>query len=406
MSTRVWRAVRAVLAGLVVTAALAPTPARAAAAPAPARIETFDVATRLVDPSSPGGILQKRRTSPRVHVLLPEGYDDHPGERYPVLWLLHGANGGTDSWLSSIKKLAAGLPAVIVMPDGGQFGMYMDWWNGGTRGGPAWATFHLQVLRQKIEERYRIRPERRWHAIAGISMGGQGALRYAALLPGYFGSVAGFSAALPNMRTPEAEVGLGVLTSAGGAVGVTYDAVYGPPTAPYARGTNPQDLVTNYEHSRIFLTSGLGAHCPQDPIPQTLAIDTITETFIHLQQGPFAAAARNAGADVTPQTTCGSHTFGVWDRAFAAARAWGFFEPVPEAPHRWTYRTIATTGEAWGLRFRFAQPPSNVVVLRRAGDALRVSGHGRLELRGPEGCHVELDLPYDGRLPAACSSPV
>ena len=31
-------------------------------------------------------------------------------------------------------------------------------------------------------------------------------------------------------------------------------------------------------------------------------------------------------------TTCGVHTFGVWDRAFAAARAWGFFKPVPERP--------------------------------------------------------------------------
>src|SRR3546814_7766171 len=75
------------------------------------------------------------------------------------------------------------------MPDGGVFGMYMDWWNGGRREGPAWASYHLDVLRQTIDDRYNIRPGRRWHAIGGISMGGQGALRYAALLPGYFGSV-------------------------------------------------------------------------------------------------------------------------------------------------------------------------------------------------------------------------
>src|SRR5262245_48494014 len=40
------------------------------------------------------------------------------------------------------------------MPDGGQFGMYVDWWNGGVRGAPAWATYHLQVLRQEIERRF------------------------------------------------------------------------------------------------------------------------------------------------------------------------------------------------------------------------------------------------------------
>ena len=69
-------------------------------------------------------------------MLLPDGYRDHPRRRYPVLWLLHGANGGTDTWIPGIKTLAAGLPAVIVMPDGGKFGMYTDWWNGGRRGHP------------------------------------------------------------------------------------------------------------------------------------------------------------------------------------------------------------------------------------------------------------------------------
>lgn len=400
MSRKIWRWLAPLLAGLVAVGGLAPAPARAAEEPSAARVETFDVPTPLVDPASPGGVLEKRRANPRVNVLLPEGYDDDPDRRYPVLWLLHGANGGTDTWLPGITKLLDGLPAVVVMPDGGKFGMYTDWWNGGARGDPAWATFHLQVLRQKIEERYRIRPERRWHAIAGISMGGQGALRYGAMLPGYFGSIAGLSAALPNMRSPEGVVGLLALTAAGG---VTYDAVWGPPTGAYARGTNPQDLVSNYEHSRIFLTSGLGVNCPADPIrPEAIWLDTITETFIHLQQAPFTVAARGAGADVTAQTTCGSHTFGVWDRAFPEVRKWGLFEPVPEAPTSWTYRTIATTGEAWSFRFRFTEPPANVVVLQRAGTILRVSGRGRLELSGPEGCRLELDLPYQGRLPKAC----
>ena len=89
------------------------------------------------------------------------------------------------------------------MPDGGVFGMYTDWWNDGARGNPAWATYHLRVLRREIERRYPIRAGRRWHAIGGISMGGQGTLRYAAMLPGYFGSAAGFSAALPDTQIPD-----------------------------------------------------------------------------------------------------------------------------------------------------------------------------------------------------------
>ena len=389
--------------GLLALGLLALAPVRAEAAPSPERIDTFDVPTPLVDTTSPGGIVAKRRSAPRVHVLVPEGYDDHPDREYPVLWLLHGANGGSDTWLKPVSSIVKDLGAVVVMPDGGVFGMYMDWWNGGARGGPAWATFHLQVLRQRIEEQYRIRPGRQWHAIAGISMGGQGALRYAALLPGYFGSVAGLSAALPDMRTFEAQGGIAVLPAGAGATGVTYDAIWGPENGAYAKGNNPMDLVANYEHTRMFLTSGNGVHCYQDPTsPNALVLDTITETFLHLQQRPFAAAARGAGADVTAQSTCGSHTFGVWDRAWPEVREWGFFEPVPEDPWRWTYETVATTGEVWGLRFRFAEPPASVVTMRRVGSRLTVSGHGQLELTGSGGCRMALELPYDGTLPTAC----
>lgn len=367
-----------------------------------ATIDTFELPTALVDPSTPGGKLEAGRTAPRVHVLLPPGYHDHPDRRYPVLWLLHGANGGTDTWLPGIAELAAGFPGIIVMPDGGLFGMYMDWWNGGARGAPAWATFHLAVLRRTIEERYRIRPERRWHAIGGISMGGQGALRYAAMLPGYFGTVATFSAAAPDIQAVEVQGAIGLLAAAGQTYGATYEAIFGSSHGEYAEGYNPRALVPNLGHTRIYLSSGWGIHCPEDPIPATFAIDTITEAGLHLQQAPFSVAARRAGAQVTAVTTCGSHTFGVWDRAIPAALEWGLFAPVPEAPERWRYRTIATSGEMWGLRFRFDEPPPAVVDFERFGPILTATGSGTVVIDGPIGCSVRLTLPVEQQLPAAC----
>ena len=379
---------------------------RATAEPEPsaARLESFEMPGPPVDPTLPGGRLPGRRTVPKVNVLLPAGYDTSPGARYPVLWLLHGANGGADSWKADLQTVLAGVDAVIVMPDGGMFGMYTDWWNDGHRGAPAWATQHLVHLREEVEQRYRIRDGRRWHALAGISMGGQGALRYAALLPGYFGSVAALSAALPDIQTVDMQVGLAALMAAGSVQGVEYERVWGPPSGAYAQGNSPAALLPNYEHTRVFLVAGNGVSCPQDPIrgADSLLVDTITETGIHLQQRRFASALRAAGVDVTDSIECGIHTFGVWERAWPVVRAWGFFERVPDRPTSWTYRTIAAAGEAWGLQYRFAAPPSEVVELRRAGDVLSVTGTGRLDVRGPEGCRLTLALPFAGKLPPSC----
>jgi len=376
--------------------ALAPVEARGA------ELQTFELPSDLVDASTPGGMLEDGRTVPKVHVLLPDGYRADSKRGYPVLWLIHGANGGTDTWIPGIITLAAGFPGIVVMPDGGQFGMYMDWWNGGVRGAPAWSTYHLQLLRQEIERRFPIRRGRRWHAIAGISMGGQGTLRYAAMLPGYFGSAVGFSAAFPDMQSDVPVVGLGLLPVPNLGGRTVYEAIFGAADSAFAEGNSPQALAANYDHLRLYLTSGDGVNCPQDPVTPGIALDAATESLINAQQEPFAAAVRAAGADVTTVTTCGVHTFGVWDRAFAAAREWGFFEPVPERPRRWIYRTVATEGEMWGLRFRFAAPPSTVARFERSGRKLAATGSGTVEIRGRRGCRFNAELPFERQLPPAC----
>ena len=368
----------------------------AAASASAGQVETLALPSPLVDTSTPGGKIAKG-TVPHVNVLLPDGYDaDRP---YPVLWLLHGANGGTDNWLPGVTKLLDGLGAIVVMPDGGRLGMYTNWWNGGQRGGPAWASYHLNVVRKEVERRYEIRSNRRWHAIGGISMGGQGTLRYAAMLPGYFGTAFGLSAAVPDMQSEAAQVGI---AAAGGSSNVSYEQIFGPPSGTWAEGNSPQALVTNLGHTRIYLTSGNGTPCPQDPMTDTFALDVVTETFINEQQVPFANAARAEGADVTELTTCGVHTFGVWDRAFPGVRAWGLFKRVPKAPSEWTYRTIATKGEMWGLRFRFAEPPAEVIEFERSAQTLSGAGSGDVRIRGGRGCRMDLALPFEMRLPAAC----
>lgn len=378
---------------------VAVVPAGTAVAESAQRLESFELASPLIDTSAPGALLPGGRTVPKVNVLLPAGYDTHRDRAYPVLWLLHGANNGADKWASNIEELAAGMDAVIVMPDGGTIGMYMDWWHNGARTNPAWATYHTRLLKDTVESRYRIRPERRWHAIGGISMGGQGALRYAGLLPGYFGSVVGFSAALPNMQAAEVQLGLAVLGLVNGA---GYRRIFGSPVGAHAAGNNPTALAGNYEHTRMYLTSGNGINCPQDPVLPSFPGDVAIEALINVQQGFFAHTARAAGADVTTRTTCGVHTFGVWDRAFVAAREWGFFEPVAQAPSDWTYRTVAAEGEMWVMDYEFTAPPSAVATFVRSGDTLSATGSGEVRISGPGTCRMTVTLPFSQALPADC----
>jgi len=181
----------------------------AAAAPAgAARIVTLTTTSKFVDPAKvqfngppPGA--PDRPPALRVNVFLPDGYDK--GGRFPVLFLLHGHGDSYDHWASpyrgDIEDVARGFPGVIVMPEGAQ-GWYANWWNDGRRAEPAWERYHLDELIPLIEKKFRIRAGRRWHAIAGLSMGGEGAMYYASQRPGYFGSAGSFSGAI-SIQRPE-----------------------------------------------------------------------------------------------------------------------------------------------------------------------------------------------------------
>ena len=118
----------------------------------------------------------------------------------------------------------------------------------------------------------------------------------------------------------------------------------------------------------------------------------------------FASGAAGVlGALHTEWAALGSlAVFGAALQAFAAAREWSFFEPVPERPRRWVYRTVATEGEMWGLRFRFAAPPTAVARFERAGNKLTATGSGTVEISGRRGCRFGVELPFERRLPPSC----
>src|SRR4051794_30948124 len=289
-----------------------------------------------------------------VNVLLPDGYDR--SRRYPVLYLLHGHGDSYWSWFASgngdLAHTAAGFPGIVVMPEGGQ-GWFADWFGGGRRGAPGWESYHLRELIPLVEKRLPIRRGRRWHAIAGLSMGGEATMYYASQRPGYFGSAAAFSPPV-SIQRPEWPAGFNTQ-------GQDYETVFGPVDGSYATGHNPLALVGNLRSTRLFM--GVGDGVPASPDDFDNVFGQVAERELRMHAEEFVAAARRTGADVTYDPRPGVHDWPYWRQYLRDALAWGLFKPVPAAPRSWTYRTVAPVAVAAGHRPRLAAPPGRVAVL-------------------------------------------
>jgi len=381
------------------------------AAPAAAqRIVTWEDSrvgeSRFVDPAAvpegsynePPGV-EERPNALRANVYLPPGYRAQGKRRYPVLFLLHGQGDAYDSWINpengDLLRTAAGFPGIIVMPEGDR-GFYANWWNAGRRGAPAWERYHLDQLIPLVERRLRIRRGRRWHAIAGLSMGGEGAIFYASQRPGYFGSAASFSGPL-SIQRPTYQ------NAFEAATGQDREALFGDPVAQefYWAGHNAIELVENLRQTRLYVAAGNGVPDPSSPDELANGFGQAAEAELGQHAAEFAAAAADAGAPVTYEPHQGIHDWPYWRGDLANAIDWGLFERPPAPRKRWRYETVATVGTAWGIRFRFASPPEELVSFEREGRTLGASGSGTVRLRTPNDCRIESPVPFEFRLPRA-----
>lgn len=128
----------------------------------------------------------------KYRVLLPEGYE-RSGDQYRALYLLHGLTGDYMDWSTrtDLARLARGLPLVIVMPDGEN-----AWYTNAADKGPRFEDYIVDDLVKDVESKYRVIRSRYGRAIAGLSMGGYGALKIGLKRPGTFVAAGGFSSAL------------------------------------------------------------------------------------------------------------------------------------------------------------------------------------------------------------------
>jgi len=147
--------------------------------------------------SLPSKILKMDR---KYAIYLPPDYETSQ-RSYPVLYLLHGAGDDQTGWVQfgevltiADKAILAGeaTAMIIVMPDAntGKRGYVND-----VKGEWRYEDFFFQEFMPFIESTYRIKPDKRYRAVAGLSMGGEGTFIFALHHPELFSAACPLSAA-------------------------------------------------------------------------------------------------------------------------------------------------------------------------------------------------------------------
>lgn len=143
-------------------------------------------------------------------VYLPPCYETSVRD-YPVLYLLHGSGDDQTGWVQfgEIMHIAdkailegSATPMIVVMPDAntGQRGYFNS-----IKGDWLYEDFFFEEFMPFVEKAYRIRKEKRYRAIAGLSMGGGGTFVYALRHPELFSSACPLSASCGPLNMEDME---------------------------------------------------------------------------------------------------------------------------------------------------------------------------------------------------------
>jgi S-formylglutathione hydrolase FrmB len=329
-----------------------------------------------------------------VYVLLPVGYDPRGKTRYPTLYLIHGAAGTYLDWINAgnaqqiIDQTSQQdrLPAFItVMPDAGVWGFYSDWYGSDLDGmpnpPPAWTTYHIGELIPWIDGHYRTTATRNTRAIAGLSMGGFGAISYAARFPELFVSAATFSGAVDNdvyyPYGPTYLSGLAPVFSGG----QFNQCVWGDEITQdvHWRGNNPTYLADSLAYTDLYITVGGG------DTATTIANDPIEQTCYYMSKDLVAALDRYGIKHTDDFYGGGSHAWSYWQAdltRYLPMMTQSFAHPPltpPSGP--FAIRSILPSFSAWGWTFTTDHEVTEFTYLTDVSlNGLVVMGSGTLQV--------------------------
>ncbi len=232
-------------------------------------------------------------------IYLPPGYDDSDRE-YPVVYLLHGYTDEEWAWiqfgevqLASDRAIADRTipPMIIVMPDGG-----VTWYINDHNNDYPYEDMFIQEFIPFIEKTYRIRPQKEFRGISGLSMGGYGALMYSMRYHHLFAACAAFSAGVMTeeevRNMPQQQ----------------YDRMFG---RLFGAGLSGDARLTDHykDHSPIHLAETM----PADSLKQVrYYLDCGDDDFLYRGNSALHVVLRNREIPHEYRVRDGSHSWIYW----------------------------------------------------------------------------------------------
>lgn len=167
------------------------TPAPEIPQPAAARIDTLSIPSPSMNKSIP------------ALAILPSDYFENENERFPVVYLLHGATGAYVNWSLEVPELgeyASNMDLIIICPDGGFTSWYID---SPIDPDSQYETHITDEVIPFVDSVYRTKTQADQRAITGLSMGGHGGLYLGARNPDLFGAAGSMSGGVDIRPFPD-----------------------------------------------------------------------------------------------------------------------------------------------------------------------------------------------------------
>src|SRR5437870_6183923 len=246
-----------------------------------ASVETVQFQSKLVNATLP------------YNVILPADYRTSSRTRYPVLYLLHGLTGHYSDWLTktNVADYATQYRMIVVMPEG-KDGWYTD---SASVPNDKYESYILKELIPDVQKRYRTIETRFGRGVAGLSMGGYGALKFGLKSPGTFAFAASLSGAQAAPFWTEKDL------KDPGAIRDSVLSVFGPAGSDTRKANDIFEGVRSMTPNRV---AGL----------PYLYLDCGTEDGLISTNQQFAALLREKKSPHEYRELPGDHNWRYWDQ--------------------------------------------------------------------------------------------